>query len=89
MYNATNTCKFALCNNCYLARSEKNPTKRQRAVLIRSKNSCNHRILELFTQGNYFHPEYIKKRLDKGDIFPMACEKCKRTFTNNGRIAAI
>ena len=89
MNNATNKCKFALCSNCYLKRSNKRPAKRQHVTIVRPRNSCNHRTLEVFTQGNYFNPNYIQKNLDKGDIFPTACAQCKRTFTNSDKIVAI
>ena len=88
MNNAKHPCKFALCSHCYFNRNDRSQGKRRRLTMIRSKDSCCHRNLEINTQGEYFNPEYVNRRLKKGDIFPTVCAVCQRTFSNNKITAA-
>ena len=73
-------CRFALCSHCYIKRQGLRQVKRNRSMVVKNRNDCDHNNLEVFGESECFKPEYVKTRHERGDIFPTECFECKRSF---------
>ena len=82
MNNVKHKCTYAICEDCFRKKHEKGNKKRKRNLLINDTSDCDHTHLDFFVESDYFSPDFIEMRKDRGDIFPTKCADCKRIFTN-------
>ena len=80
MNKPSDKCKYALCSHCYIKKETIQQGKRSRLTIIRNTKHCNHNNLEVFAESDYFKPEFVRKRHERGDIFPTECAECQRAF---------